>query len=240
AGGSLNSSVVLVWSPDGKRFAHSTYLQTTIRVWDPSTRETVRTLEGHGQPLRSLAWSADGKRLASVGDDGSVKVWDVSSGKKVFDFPYYVKPEANRTQVRPNASATLSWCRDGKRLAVAGEDEEIKVWDVDARKEVVTLQGRPSEKDIHDLTCAVAWSPNGKRLASTSPDGTFLLWDTATWQEVLILRLASAGPFRQGDDRPGLGGTLAWSPDGQQLAFFGGGGSVTIWDATPEESKLGQ
>jgi WD40 repeat protein len=234
-GGPPNNAVVLSWSPDGKRLAFSTSRQTTIRLWDlAKTDHPAQTLKGHGAPLRSLAWNRDGTRLASAAANGTVKVWDVSSGKEVSNFSYFVKQQSNSGMPKPRYPSTLSLSPDGKRLAVAGEDEIVRILDVDTREEIKSLHGHPSHYDIHDAVCAVAWSPDGKRLASASPDGTFLLWDTATWEEVLVL-----------GQRPHVGminpqGTLAWSPDGRQLAHFGyvlHTSSVIIWDATPEEGK---
>ena len=131
----------------------------------------------------------------------------------------------------------LSWCRDGRRLAVAGEDESIQIRDVDAGECVATLHGHPSAKDIHDVICAVSWSPDGKRVAGRSPDEAFLIWDAATGQEILTLRLRPRESFNEPGMMPGEGGTLAWSPDGSQLAFFASGGHVTIWDATSMGEK---
>src|SRR5262249_6128993 len=75
-GGPPSRSVVLSWSPDGKRLAFSTAGKTTIRLWDPANpHHPAQILEGHGTPLRSLAWSRAGKRLDSAGDDGMVKIW---------------------------------------------------------------------------------------------------------------------------------------------------------------------
>jgi WD40 repeat protein len=139
------------------------------------------------------------------------------------------------------ASSVLAWSPGGKRLAVAGEDDEIKVWDVEDKKEPVTLHGHaPAEVAgrIPNVVCAVAWAPRGNRLAAASPDGTFLLFDTVTWQEVLALRppaVPSVTPFAVASHA----GELAWSRDGWQLAFFGGGG-VTVWDATPEGEGRGR
>jgi WD40 repeat protein/serine/threonine protein kinase len=234
-GGLPNDSVVLSWRADGTLLAFSTSGQTTVRLWDPTNpRDPVKKLEGHGVPLCSLAWSRDGARLASAADDGTIKVWDVSSGKVIFDDTFYVKQNPGNGTGKHRASSTLSISPDGKLLAVAGEDETVRILDVDGKKELKTLIGHPSPYDIHDAACAVAWSPDGKRLASASPDGTFLLWDTATWNEVLALRPPSEGPFAP---RMGLTirvGRLAWSPDGRQLACFGGS---VIWDATPEENQ---
>jgi WD40 repeat protein/tRNA A-37 threonylcarbamoyl transferase component Bud32 len=226
---------VLCWSPDGKRLAYSTRHQTTIRLWDPDTRQTVGTLEGHGGPVRSLAWSPDGKRLASAGA-GTVKVWDVSSAKATATLPYFDKPEASPSNPLPGKPATssmLAWRPDGKRLAVAGEDETIRIVNSDDCKEVITLHERPLSNIHQGVVCAVAWSPDGKRLASASPDGTCQLWDPDTGTELLTLPQAPTGLLGMpvGVGNPG-GGTLAWSPDGWQLGFFKR--AVTIWDATPE------
>jgi WD40 repeat protein len=226
-GGSRANRLLLTWSPDGTRLAFSTDLQSSIRLWDPLTQKMVRTLPGHDKPLWSLAWSPDSQRLASAGDDGTVRVWDVLRGEETSSFPYYLKHGFS-----DSAFSTLSWCLDGKRLAVADDDNRIRVWDVDARHAVATLHGHPSPGGSDHVTCAVAWSSDGRRLASASTDG-ILLWDTATWQEVLTLRVPSS--FQRFAPL-GTGGMLAWSPDRWQLGFFVGG-SVTIWDATPEEEE---
>jgi WD40 repeat protein len=227
--GPPTGSVVLSWSPDGKRLAFSSPRHTTIRLWDPANpRNPAQTLEGHGASLRSLAWSRDGTRLASASDDGTVKVWEVSSGKEVSTFLYYIiKPRAIGVMAKCHPSA-VSLSPDGKQLAVAGEDQTIRILDVDTKEELKTLHGQPARYDRPELVCAVAWSPDGKRLAGASPDGTFLLWDTTTWNEVLELRPASSRLLGMVNRV----GALAWSPDGRQLASLSS--SVLIWDATPQ------
>jgi WD40 repeat protein len=221
----LDNRVILAWGPDGKGLASSARLEMTIRLWDPVTGKPVLTLPGHGKPLRWLAWSPDGKRLASACDDATVKVWDVIRGKETLTLPFFGKYVANVSQTEPRVSPMVAWNRDGRRLAVGGDDGTIKVWDVNAGKEIVALQGHKGE------VFAVAWSPYGKRLASASAGGTFLLWDVDTWQRVLTLTAPGAGGSR---------GSLAWSPDGWQLGFFSERGDVTLWDATPVEDKREQ
>jgi WD40 repeat protein len=231
-----NGPVLLAWTAGGKRLVYAVPGPKAICLWDSASGKTVLAREGHGRPVRALAWSPDGKRLASAGDDGMVKVWDVVTGQALASFPF-VRLDPKGSMPRPASPSMLSWSNDGRRLAVYGDDEIVQVRDVQAGDWVATLHGRPSDRALHDEVSAVAWSPDGKRLASTSPDGTFLLWDTATWKEVLTLTRAPSGPFGQGFDMPGSGGALAWSPDGTQLAYFGG--SVTIWDGTPEAAEHG-
>jgi WD40 repeat protein/serine/threonine protein kinase len=232
-----SSSVVPCWSSDSKLLAWSSPHETAIRLWDPNTAKPVPPLEGHGKLLRWLAWSPDGQRLASADEDGAVKVWDVKNRKATFSFTYFLKHELSSNLEKAPAYSMLSWCRDSRQLAVAGEDETIAIWDVDAREKIRTLRVGGSTEPFHHVVGAVAWSPNGKRLAAAGQDGTLLLWDTATWKEILSLSLAPRGPFQGPANSPQVatGGTFTWSPDGWQLRR----GNI-IWDATPEKEIGGQ
>ncbi len=244
-GGSRDQSTLLAWSPDSRLLAYTMCTDSDIQIWDVEPQKKLPPLKRLEKPfLRSLAWNPDGNRLAAAsfsaaGEDGMVEIWDVKNTKVVYGFPYFVKYEPNVRKVKPIASSILSWCNDGKRLAVYQDNEEVKVWDVEADKEVITLQGDPFGGGVRNTRYAVAWSPDGKRLACANPNGTFMLYDTTRWQEVFTLRIPDKEPFRLRVDPPGSGGTLAWSPDSRQLAFFSAGGSVTIWDATPEDDKSG-
>jgi WD40 repeat protein len=117
----------VAWSPDDRwlAFACNTGLSQGshgLRIWDVSGEHTVRTLRGHTNVVRSVAWSPDGRRLVSASDDGTVKVWDVSSGEELLTFRG--KPETPFTSV--------AFSPDGRRI-VASQGNTVIVWDATPR-----------------------------------------------------------------------------------------------------------
>jgi WD40 repeat protein len=102
-----------------------------------------------------VAFSRDGKRLATASEDNTAKVWDAESGKELLTLHSHSSP-VNAVAFSP----------DGKRLATASEDHTAKVWDAEKGKEPLTLRGQLGQ------VLGVAFSPNGKHLATASADGT--------------------------------------------------------------------
>ncbi len=89
-----------------------------VEVWDASNWQLRSTLKGHSQRVNSVSWSPDGKRLASGGDDGTVKIWDITSGQNI--------ASVDLVGIINN----VAWSPDGKYLAIASADHNVYVWDV--------------------------------------------------------------------------------------------------------------
>jgi WD40 repeat protein len=159
----------VAFSPDGTRLAGAGGGRVT--VCDTQTWKVTLTLESHdGQrDLGRLSWSPDGTRLAGASRDGTVKVWDATSGQELLSLQGHTGPVLG-----------VSWSPDGTRLASAAADKMLKVWDATSGQEVLTLNGGT------DYVSAVSWSPDGTRLVSghirydaqTKPlSGKVKVWD---------------------------------------------------------------
>jgi WD40 repeat protein len=109
----------------------------------------------------------------------------------------------------------LSWGPEGKRLAGACSDGEVKVWDVATGEVVLRLRGHTGR------VARACFSPDGRRITSAGLDGTVKVWDAATGQEALTLRGHTGEVYN-----------LAWSPDGRRIASASGA-EVKVWEAGP-------
>ena len=145
----------------------------TVRVCDAATGKELFRLGKHPYLVNSVAYSPDGRRLASGSNDGAVKVWDADTGGRSWRF--------NRRM----ESVGLAFSPDGRRLAAAAGNNIVKVWDVTTGQEAAVLRGHK------DVVASVAFSPDGWQLASGSGDGTVKLWDATAAAEAVTLRGAS-------------------------------------------------
>ncbi len=174
-----------------------------------SLLQELFTLSGYSNSVNSVAWSPDGKRLASgSGDnlasgsgDNTIKVWDAASRQVI-----------HTLRGHTGYLFSVAWSPDGKRLASASGDATVRVWDADSGHETLTLSGHSG--GVH----SVAWSRDGK-LASAG-DNTVKVWDAANGTNVLT--------FTNHTDRVDA---MAWSPDGKRLASGSWDNTVKVWEA---------
>ena len=170
----------------------------------------LETLSGHIDSVLSVAFSPNGRLLASGSSDNTINLWDVASGHSVRQFIGH-KGQVFGVAFSPN----------GAMLASASGDRTVKLWDVAGGRDPVTFAGHT------DKVYSVAYSPDGRTLASGSRDQTIKLWEVAGGRELRTLA-GHTGPVT----------TVAFSPDGQMLASGSEDGTIRLWDvATGRELR---
>jgi WD40 repeat protein len=169
-----------------------------IYVINLDTERIERVLDGHEKVVTGLAFSGDGKWLASGSEDATVRIWNPQTGA------------CERTLSHRKDATTvvhaLAWSPDGKRLASAGTDG-VRVWAVSPGKEELWLRDAHTDGQVY-VTVFVAWSPDGRTIATGSVDRTIRLW-------------TPEGKVRQRyhDDGMYYGAGLAFTRDSRSLRF---------------------
>jgi len=225
--------ISVVFSPDGKHIASGS-ADKTVKIWDAATGACVRTLDclppagqpgaacgpgvtGHSDWVRSVAYSPDGKHIASGSRehkttlDSTVKIWDAATG------------ECMTTLTEHGIDVdSVAYSPDGKRIASAitsgSQGSMVKIWNVATGVCVLKLMGHSNYIN------SVVYSPDRQHIASGSSDKTVKIWDAATGVCVRTLTGHSDQVM-----------SVAYSPDGKHIASSSFDKTVKIWDTATGE-----
>jgi WD40 repeat protein len=167
-------TVTVAWSPDSRRLV-SDWGDHTLEVWDARTGSPLLTYHGHSGEVDAVAWSPDGKTIASAGeDDGLVQVWDAATGKTRLSYrgQYVRRPIGRHGLGKPFPITSVSWSPDGRYLASV--QDSVKIWDARTGKDLTTYAGS-FFNGVNDASVA-AWSPDGKTIAMLFDGKWILIW----------------------------------------------------------------
>jgi len=167
----------------------------------PPGTTLLRTLTGHSD-LRSVAVGPDGRHAVSASDDGTLKVWDLESGR-----------ELRTLEGHTRGVASVAITPDGRLTVSASDDGTLKVWNLESGRELRTLEGHT------DLVSSVAIAPDGRRAVSASWDNTLKVWDLESGRELHTLEGHSYTVFG-----------VAIAPDGRRAVSASFDNTLKVWD----------
>ena len=174
-----------------------------VRVWHEAGQTLHLAWQAHTDTVRALAFSPDERRLASGSLDGTITLWEVERGARLW------------AGWHTNSVLSLAFAPDGRTLASSGNDAPVRLWDPHS--------GTPLETLPHSAPVfALAWSPDGRLLASGDLEGCIRVWQVQKTQPATcVARLSGHPHWVRG---------LAFAPDGTQLASASWDRTVRLWD----------
>jgi RNA polymerase sigma factor (sigma-70 family) len=174
----------------------------------------------HGGWVYDLRFSTDGKRLASVGSDNTVRVWDAATGKQLFV-----------VRRKEGGFNRVAFAPDGKTIVAVGHSPQMvaDLWLIDAATGKVTAEKNlPGRVSVRNADPAVRFSPDGSRLAVGTPHSNELLvFDTARIETLWSAKLKDE-----------TAGGVCFSPDGKMVAVSTNKGKVRLYDAAGKPAEV--
>jgi WD40 repeat protein len=199
-GGGFPGALALAYLPDGHMISAGG--DKSVKFWDVTNAQVLRTIVGHADAVTSVAFSPDGKRLVSGSADNTVRIWNAA------------RTQLERTlEGHTDAVISVAFSPDGRRIASASFDNTVRLWSVDTGKTESVLEGHS------DPVMSVAFSTDGRRIVTGSIDNTVRLWDATT------ARLIRTFPDHK---LPVM--AVAFSPDGRRIASGSLDQTVRLWD----------
>ncbi|MBF2086865.1 AAA-like domain-containing protein [Thermoleptolyngbya sp. C42_A2020_037] len=205
------------FAPDGKTLALGS-ADTNLYLLDLQSRTTTQ-LSGHTAAIMSVQYSPDGQFIASVGDDGTLRIWTRQTSGSFQSYQSILAHPASRIW-------SVAFSPDGQQVATAAIDRTVKVWGLEPDGQL-TPEPQLTLEDHKGAVWGVAFSPDGNWLVSTGRDRKIRRW-------------SRAGDLLETVEIDGLGlSRVAVSPDGQQVAVGNMDNTVILWNrATGRLLKL--
>ncbi|TAG98107.1 MULTISPECIES: WD40 repeat domain-containing protein [unclassified Microcoleus] len=182
-----------------------------IKIWDRKTGQLLKTLKGHTAPVRAVAFSPNGSRIVSGGQDKVIKVWDANTGKLLQNIPAHT-----------DHITSISFSNNGKFFASASDDKTIKLWDSNSLKLLNILEGHRGQ------VLSVAFSSNDRVLVSGSGEDRF--------DQNIQENSVNVWDLKTGNVQHTLTGNAGWvwsvavSHNNKYVASGGYDGTVRVWN----------
>jgi WD40 repeat protein len=195
----------LAYSKDGKLLAvasGATGVTGEVRLYEGN--KLAHKFDAHRDLIYDLAFSPDGKVLATCGYDRLIRLWDTANGKLLRDLKDH-----------SDAVYAVAFSPDGKLLASGAADRAVKIWDPTTGKRLYTLS------ESTDWVYAVAWHPDGKHVAAAGVDKSIRVWEaTATGGKVVHSAFAHEAAVVR----------IAYAADGKTLYSLSEDRGAKAWD----------